>query len=1034
MRVATKWLTGLARNWLAALLLLWAGWAPHLAAQNPRGTLRGVVQDSSGARIPRATITVVSAGLSTEREVETSERGEFRVDDLLPGEYRVRVEAADFQVAESRVVVQVSSSRDIDVVLKPAGVHQEVNVSGEASSITTQPVDVASAVQQGIVTAQDLREIPLAHRSFANIAYLVPGTEPVEPSDPTKARITAVSTGGSSGLNNELSVDGVDNSDDYIGGFLQNFSPESIEEFAFRTSQENADTGRTTASSVVISTRRGTDELHGEFAFYERAAALNARFPIENPAPDPKQPFSRQNYVGTLGGAIQPGRLWFFSSFEYVHEDASIAYSPNSQNQFAALSELAADGLIPGVHSIPVPKNTPVPFNDFLGMLRLDWKQSARSQWFLRASSDSYLTQNDLIQQGTLPSTGATSHSNYLSFALGEQYAFSPTWVGTFLFGASGLHRTEARNDYFGFSLQFPFSATFRTVSGLDTFGDNQFATAITAFPVLRNQQKYQLRYDASHSAGRHAPSFGINFIHEPVLSGALSGTAETVLAYPQDPSFYAANPSQFFFSAGCATPPDPTTGISCTAVPASKGSFSQNVQRLGFYAQDSWRVTRHLTVNYGLRYDTTFGLFDASGRTQLQNPAYLTLQALQIPLVRGAPHDYRGAVAPRLGIAYAPGTQGRSVIRAGIGLYYNDLAQNGWVGALQGVNTAPLPCLNALGATPDVGCLPGAALGGTGALIDPNYKTPYALHASVGFEHAFNPSWTVGVSWVHEQGVHGYRNYQYVPGSTLFTPLFAAADTAHQMQFVPAVSVAHSDNRSSYDALLVHVQGNVARRFNLIANYSLASAKTWGCILGELFDYVNGVCNPLRPFGPGDYGPSGEDVGSRVVIAGIFHAPGGVALSLLFQAEGARPITLTTPVDVNGLGDSANDRAVINGVQTTLDQFRGTPYVQTDLRVSRPFTFHDRWSVTPFIEFFNLFNRNNPGANYVTDIGALPTPVNSLTNATAFCLNADCSQTKPISNPRQLLVPAGALGDFFGPGTTVGIPFAAQVGLRLTF
>ena len=185
MRVTAKWQTGLAFKWLAVSLLLWTGLAPYVAAQNPRGTLRGVVQDSSGARIPGAKVAVESAGLSTEREVETSERGEFRVDGLLPGEYRVRVEAADFQVAESRVVVQVSSGRDINVVLKPAGMHQEVNVSGEASSITTQPVDVASAVQQGIVTAQDLREIPLAHRSFANIAYLVPGTEPVEPSDPT---------------------------------------------------------------------------------------------------------------------------------------------------------------------------------------------------------------------------------------------------------------------------------------------------------------------------------------------------------------------------------------------------------------------------------------------------------------------------------------------------------------------------------------------------------------------------------------------------------------------------------------------------------------------------------------------------------------------------------------------------------------------------------------------------------------------------------------------------------------------------------
>ena len=115
-------------------------------------------------------------------------------------------------------------------------------------------------------------------------------------------------------------------------------------------------------------------------------------------------------------------------------------------------------------------------------------------------------------------------------------------------------------------------------------------------------------------------------------------------------------------------------------------------------------------------------------------------------------------------------------------------------------------------------------------------------------------------------------------------------------------------------------------------------SAKTWGCVLGELFDYVNGVCNPLNAFGPGDYGPSGEDVTSRFTLAGIVYVPGGFEVTTLIQAESARPITLTTPVDVNGLGDPTNDRAVINGVQTTLDQFRGTPYFQVDMRVTRPF------------------------------------------------------------------------------------------------
>ena len=280
------------------------------------------------------------------------------------------VSAPGFADARSNVAALVSSVQKIAVTVKPAAVQPSVNVQGEISSITTQPIETAGAVHQGVVTVQDLQTIPLARRSFTNIAYLVPGAEPVEPSDPMKARITAVSFGGSSGLNVELSVDGGDNSDDYIGGFLQNYSPSAIQEFAFRTAQMEADTGRTTAGSVVITTRRGSDAWHGDAAFYERAGALNARFPIDNPAPNPKQPFSRQNYVGALGEPIRRSKLWFFSSIEYVRENASIAYSPASQVQFNALAQLAATGLIPRVSSIATPANVPVPFRDHLATTR----------------------------------------------------------------------------------------------------------------------------------------------------------------------------------------------------------------------------------------------------------------------------------------------------------------------------------------------------------------------------------------------------------------------------------------------------------------------------------------------------------------------------------------------------------------------------------------------------------------------------------------------------------------------------------------
>src|ERR1035437_3952930 len=984
----------------AAILLMFVSMPALVRAQNPNGALRGEVQDASAARVAHARVVVQSIGSSITREATADTRGEFRIDGLLPGSYRVIVSAKSFAQATADVEVAVSLVRDISVALVPESGRETVKVVGNTSSIATESIDTASAVHQGVVGSRDLETLPLAARSFANIAYLVPGTEPVEPSDPTKARITAVSTGGSSGLNNELSVDGGDNSDDWIGGFLQNISPDAIQELAVRTANEDADTGETTAGSIVITTKHGTNEWHGDAAFYERAAQLNARFPIENPAPNPKQPFSRQNYVGTLGGPLAKNKAWVFASFEHVHENASIAYSPNSISEFDALARLAAHGLIPGVPSIAIPANVPIPFRDYMGSLRFDFAQSSKSQWFLRSSEDSYITHNALVQQGTLPSTGLTTHSNYWNTVLSNTYAFSPTWLGTLVLDASLLHLTETRNSDLGFALAFPFSTTTQTISGFETFGDNQFATPITLFPDLGNQDKYQVRYDLSRTTGDHSLKFGVIFIHEPVLSGAFAATAEQLTVYPSNPDCYInppgpdcggiTTPLQFYYTAPiseCTPAPDPATNITCAFTPAGNGNFSQNVQRLAFYAQDSRRVSHHVTVNYGLRYQTTFGLFTASGLSQAFNPSFNQLASLGYP--EAVPHDFRKQFAPRLGIAYSPGGSEKTVIRAGFGMFYNDLAQNGWATAFQSVNKKSV-------APP--------------SLIDPNYKTPYAIHVTGGVQHAFDEHWIVSADYTHEQGNHGYRAYPYS---------------------VPVVAtVFRSDNRSSYNSLMLRVQGNVSRRFSLTAHYTLAKAQTWGCLLGELFDYVNGVCDPNNAFDPRDYGPSGEDVRHRFVLAGTVHIPGGFELTTITQAESARPFTIT---------NATNDgRISVNGTPTSLDEFRGAPYIQMDLRVSRPIKIGERWQINPFAEFFNLFNRNNPGANYVASVTQHPIPPDQMTsgNVKDLCGDPGCTPTLyiPVTSLKQLEIPAGGLGDFFGPGTTVGIPFAAQFGVRVTF
>ena len=973
-------------------------------AQTSTGGIEGTVVDSSGAVVPNATVVIRNLDTNAVTLAPTDEYGQYRSLNLAPADYEVRLAVRGFQEARVIAHVPVSGSASVPVQLRVQGPSPEV-VNVEERT----PPDSSSSTIGAVVSQKQIAELPLASRSFANIAYIAPMTAPVESSDPTKARITAVAFAGSSGLNVDLSVDGGDNNDDYIGGFLQNYSPDAIQEFSLRTGQFDADASRTNGGSVIIATRAGTNSFHGGGGIYIRGSALNARNPLDNPEPNPKQPFARQNYSGSLGGPIMRDKLWFFAALEHVHENASIAYGEQSLKEFRALAELAAMGEIPGVPAIATPSAIVVPFRDWLFNSRVDWRESERSQWFFRFSLDHNNTRNDLIQQATLPSTGATTRARYYSFLVNNQISFGPEWLGSFTFQGSLFDNRKRRNSQLGLALAFPFSTNSLTTSGFETLGDNQFVTPITAFPVARDQEKYQVRYDLSFAGAGHAAKFGVNFIHEPVLSGEFASAPARLVEFDQNPSDYLAS--------GASILPV-ITGTPVTG--GGNGSFRQNIRRLGLYTQDSWHLNPHLTVNYGLRYDTTFGLFRASGRGQDQNPALIDLRALGLAPAsgidtRGIPRDYRLGFAPRLGIAYSPGSRGATIFRAGVGMYYNDLAQNGWAQAFQAVNE-PAPAALPPG---DPDFVPG----NHGYLIDPHYHTPYAVQASAALEHSFSEGFRLAAQYEHHQGVHQYRRYEYVAGATL--PATLSRGT------IPDISLFRSDNRSRYDglALILHHRG---RHHDLTAHYTLAKATTFGATIGELFDYVNGVSDVRNPFGPGDHGPSGEDIRHRFVLSGTLALPWKFEVATLSQFESARPFTLATPVDLNGDGIDTNDRAVVNGVPTPLDAFRGVPFAQVDLRVSREIRISDRVQVRPFAEFFNLFNRSNPGNNFVSDAGAFPVAVDNLANITALCPTpATC---RPIRGLKDLRFPGGALGDFFGPGSTVGIPFAAQLGVKVSF
>src|SRR5260370_18312202 len=174
-------------NAVGVLLLL----ASMAAAQTTQGALVGTVSDPNGARIAGAIVTAEAVGSSLKRVAITNSMGEYRMEGLPPNDYRVSVSATDFSPVTYVVQVTVNSSPTIPVVLKPGAVTASVQVADSGSSLYSQPLETTSSLQKTLIAKKDLANIPLAHRSFANIAYLAPMTQPVEPSDPTKARITA---------------------------------------------------------------------------------------------------------------------------------------------------------------------------------------------------------------------------------------------------------------------------------------------------------------------------------------------------------------------------------------------------------------------------------------------------------------------------------------------------------------------------------------------------------------------------------------------------------------------------------------------------------------------------------------------------------------------------------------------------------------------------------------------------------------------------------------------------------------------------
>src|SRR5258706_5579970 len=280
-------------------------------AQTSAGSLSGRVTDSTGGALPGVTITATNGKTGYSRSVVTESDGHYNFSSLLVGTYNVTAELSGFATVTTRnVEVQVASERTVNVSMKQAAVSEQITVTAEAPLVSTTPAIGT------IVSQQEIQNLPLNGRQFANLGSLAPGTTLSVNSDPTKPGQLTIALNGGSGRNVNFLVDGGDNTDDTIGGALQNYNIEAVQEFNIQTQQYKAEYGRTTGGLLTGGTKSGTNDIEGNADEVYRDKSLNEKTQTEKTNGSAKTPYKQDQYGASLGGPIIKDRMHFFATAE----------------------------------------------------------------------------------------------------------------------------------------------------------------------------------------------------------------------------------------------------------------------------------------------------------------------------------------------------------------------------------------------------------------------------------------------------------------------------------------------------------------------------------------------------------------------------------------------------------------------------------------------------------------------------------------------------------------------------------------------
>jgi hypothetical protein len=962
--------------WLLAMCALAA--APVLA-QQATSTFNGRILDQGDAVLPGVTVTVTNVSTGVTRTTVTNEEGLYSIPGLEPGTYEMKTDLSGFAAAvRNNVRLDVNATITVDFRLSLAGVEETLTITAQSPLIETTQSKVANTIE-----TTEVQNLPMITRTISGMLELLPGAAPVAPLHRTKENVGTVSYGGSAGGNVAMNVDGADNRDNHYSGPLLTFTTESLEQFQLASSQFTAADGRTGGAAVTLVTKSGTNVLHGSAFGYERDRKLTAKDFFTKEANGEKSPFSRQQFGGSVGGPIIRNQMFFFGAIEQQREDIGKAVPENLYNELEFLVRATAAGqLPPGFVNPGHPRIGEQPG----GLLTYSFKGTGQlnDAHSLMVRYAGQRENRDSVTWTLNNDDGQPDDFNIKAYSAVGQHS----WV----LGNNGLNQITGQVNHVDYLADVWSRASgkhyTRDFPDVDIFEPRLSFPAVTTGAggdagTLANRYVFQIKDDVSLLKGNHSFKFGVNFNRLYHL-GILNGNEHyATLTFFDDPSVIVNN-TNGRYPQGFRTP-----GIVRQWQQANGGAVNgqgywadtlNTVHQFSTWFQDDWRAASRLTLNLGVRSDIDLNLMDEDHFAD--NATRQALEAIGHP-AGGYPKTPKLDISPRVGFAYDLRGDGRRVVRGGYGLYFDQYNTAAAAGDITSQARRPLNALatltnTAIGvgqlATFRLGIDPlppqptegnRLPLGSRGQWIDVNMVDPRTHQAHVGYAHEVAADTTVAVDYTHVEGRNEKRQTNINPiinGRRLlandFQRVFSAANYLSDVRILAGI------NKSRYDALTFLFRRRMPR-MTVQAHYTLAGAYSYGGSTGNRSG-ANLAQDYDKSFADSEWGPNGPDERHRFVFTGVLEAPYGVQLSPVVQWASARAYNLTAGSDLNGDGNN-NDRWIdpATGQQVSINTARGDPTFVFDLRTTKFIPFGEERKLGLFVEFFNLFNTVNFGAEY---------------------------------------------------------------------